>query len=276
MKLIATLTTLPSRIAFLEPVLASILNQSHPPDEIHLQLPRHCVKEDSLYVLPDFLSSYPQIRVFEQEKDHGPATKWLPALDHLHGEEVLLLIMDDDCHYTSEMVAKLQAQYRKAPGQVYCSTGGVLKGKKIRQFTVREKPQPNALTVLTNNNYTIDVDTVQGFSLILFDPNVISRSLIDSLKEASLTNLADDIVLSAAFEKEGIKRKQIAPYQVPQPLDHAEINPIHGEGRLTRMSMKAFNWAQEHLAVWEEYQFIEDYQPTFIDRLKHRVAAIFR
>ncbi len=276
MKLIATLTTLPSRIDFVEPVLISILNQSYPPDEVHLQIPTYCQKEEVNYKLPNFLSNYEQVIVVEQDKDYGPATKWLPALDYLRGDDVLLLIMDDDCHYTTEMVSKLYQHYQQDQTSIYCSTGGVLKGNEIRQYKVAEQAQKNALTVIKNNRHTISVDTVQGFSLVLFHISLIPESLVDELKQAEITHLADDIILSGLFEKAGIRRVQISPYQVPQPLDHAEINPIHGDGRLTSMTMKAFNWVQRELSIWENHRFIEDWEPSTFHKLERRLEALLR
>lgn len=276
MKLIATLTTLPSRIAFIEPVLVSILSQSLPPDEVHLQVPAHSLKEDCTYKLPDFLFNHQKVRVVEQDTDYGPATKWLTPLDYLHGQEALLLIMDDDCHYPPNMVAQLYRQYEKNPVRVYCSTGGVLTGKEIRQYKVAEQPQKNALTVLTENQEMMPVDTVQGFSLVLFSVDLIPAALINQLKQVELAQLADDIVLSGMFEKADVQRMQIAPYQVPQPLEHAEINPIHGEGRLTNMSMKAFNWVQQELSVWGDYKFVENWKPSFADRFQMRLQAFVR
>lgn len=274
MKLIATLTTLPSRIAYLEPVLTSILNQSLPPDEIHLQLPKHCLKEKRGYELPDFLADYKQVKVYEHDQDYGPATKWLPALTQLQGQERLLLIMDDDCHYPSEMVANLHKYYQRDANKAYCSTGGVLQGKKIRQFIVNEELHNHALTILRNNREAKEVDTVQGFSLILFNPDLIPQTLIDFLKQAQLARLADDIVLSAVFEKSGINRIQIAPYQIPQPLDQAEINPIHGEGRLTEMSMQAFYWAQRELSVWKTYEFVTERKASFLRQVTKPISVI--
>lgn len=256
MKVIASLTTLPSRIEFIEPVLMSMLNQSYPPDEIHIQIPRYCVKEDRTYVLPDFLSGHEKVKVFEHPVDYGPATKWLPALKSLWGQGVLLLVMDDDCQYSKDMVRQLIEGYTNDPKQVYCSTGGILQGNPIGQFLVAEKPAENALTIQKDNKKPVFVDTVQGFSLVLFEVDLIEKSLIEWMNRDDLTDLADDILLSSMFEKQGIRRVQIAPYQVPKPLDHAEINPIHGEGRLTEMSMRTFLWVQKQLLVWREYVFV--------------------
>lgn len=261
MKLIATLTTLPSRIAFIEPVLTSILNQSHPPEEIHLQLPKHCEKEAKGYQLPDFIANYPQIKVFEHDTDYGPATNWLPALDFLQRQDVLLLIMDDDCFYPPVMVEQLMRHYRENTGRVYCSTGGLLKGNDIREFQVDRFRHSGALTIITDNKRPISVDTVQGFSLILFDINLIKESTL-LLTSHDLSGFADDILLSGLFERSLIERVQIAPYQVPVPLGQAEINPIHGDGKLTKMTMKTFVWVQQHLKVWADYSFFVESTKT--------------
>ena len=254
MKIIATLTTLPSRIAFIEPVLKSILDQSRPPDEVHLQLPKHGLKEDRGYQLPDFLARYPQVRVMECEKDHGPATKWLPPLNYLQGQPVLLLVMDDDCFYPPTMVEKLFSHYQEDEKRVYCSTGGRLKGRHIQAFQVDRFQHHGALTIITDNKKVLSVDTVQGFSLILFDVNLIAAKG-SLLTEHDLSGLADDILLSGLFEQSGIDRMQIAPYQVPVPLEQAEINPIHGGGQLTMMSMTTFMWVRQHLEVWKDHTF---------------------
>lgn len=274
--IIATLTTLPSRIAYLAPVINSMLGQSSPPDEIHLQLSRHCVKENCGYELPEFLKDYPQVKIFWHEQDYGPATKWLPTLNYLRNQEVTLLIMDDDCFYPRDMVANLLKAHKANPDKVYCSTGGAFMGKKINHLKVGPKPQKNMLTILIENTAPQRVDTVQGFSLVLFNPGIIETNLVDQLKKHNLNQLADDILLSALFEKSGIERIQIAPYQVPQPLEQAEINPIHGEARLVLMTLEALNWTQQHLGVWAEYDIATEPKDTLRSRLKRRIKGLLK
>ncbi len=255
MKIIATLTTLPSRIEFLEPVLESMLTQTRPPDEIHLQLPALCKKENIEYRLPDFIHSMDKIKIQNHPHDFGPATKWLPALRYLQGEEVLLLIMDDDCFYPETMVEQLLIHAESDSSKVYCSTGGILSGPLVQSFEVQPEPKENSLTIITENEKLISVDTVQGFSLILFNTQLIDFSLIQSLEHEEVLPLADDILLSSLFEILEVERIQVAPYQVPQPLDQAEINPIHGKGNLSRMSLNTFLWTQKRWNLWPDYTF---------------------
>lgn len=276
MKLIATLTTLPSRIAFIEPVLESMLSQSRPPDEIHLQIPNHCLKEDRGYQLPAFLKNYPQVKVMKCDKDFGPATKWLPALNYLAGEKALLLVMDDDCYYPPSMVEKLLRHYEHDVNRVYCSTGGVLKGTDIQEFQVDRFKHHGALTIITDNKKSLSVDTVQGFSLILFDVNLVAEKA-SMLSTYDISGLADDILLSGLFEQSKISRIQIAPYQVPVPLEQAEINPIHGEGKLTKMTLETFIWVQQHLKVWTDYTFVVaagKIRKSLLLRVLHRVRHL--
>ncbi len=272
--IVATLTTLPSRIAYLEPVITSILNQTTPPDQIHLQLPKYSLKEDEAYVLPEFLNRNNKVKIHWLDKDYGPATKWLPALKQLQDDDVTLVIMDDDCFYTREMLQHLIAAYQEDPSRVYCSTGGVFQGRKINQFQVAEKPRKNALTILTNNEQEQAVQTVQGFSLIVFNPRLILGDLVDQLDGLNLSYLADDILLSALFERSKIARIQIAPYQVPKPLEQAEINPIHGNGNLSKMSLKTLNWVQSELKVWEEYTFSTTPKVTRKKKVKNWLKSL--
>ena len=274
--IIATLTTLPSRIGFLEPVIDSMLAQSMPPDEIRLQLPRHSAKEDTAYQLPAFLESYPKVKVYWHEQDYGPATKWLPALLQLKGQDCTLVVMDDDCFYPKDMLSNLLDSQEADTLKAYCSTGGLMNGTKVNHLRVGPRPVKNTLTIITDNIDYQRVDTVQGFSLVVFDSKLVMGHALDLLAKSNLLGLADDILLSALFEANGIGRIQIAPYQIPQPLEQAEINPIHGDGRLANMSLKTLRWVQHHLNVWPQYEISTNPKESLSGRFKGKVKRLFK
>ncbi len=96
MKIIASLTIIPSRIRYIEPVLQSIIEQSLPPHEIHLQLPEICQKEKEKYTIPSFLNAYPNILVKRHPQDFGSASKWLFPLQYLSENSNLVLIIIDE------------------------------------------------------------------------------------------------------------------------------------------------------------------------------------
>lgn len=107
LRIIASLTTSPSRLALLEPVLASLTRgQTRPPDEIHLNLPWKFGRTGETYELPDFLSRYP-VQVFRME-DVGPATKLVPTLERISDPDTWILTVDDDIRHLPTAVERLE------------------------------------------------------------------------------------------------------------------------------------------------------------------------
>ena len=76
MRVVVSMTTLPSRIGRIKPMVDSIARQSRTPDLWLLHAPLVCLKEDSAYDLPDWL---PMI-VAQGGVDYGSATKLIPTL----------------------------------------------------------------------------------------------------------------------------------------------------------------------------------------------------
>lgn len=118
--LIVSISSLPSRIGLIRPCLESLLAGSLVPDKILLTLPLFSIREQSAYVLPDFLED-PGFRsgiieVVRTDRDWGPGTKLLGALSVLQ-DPCLLVIADDDVRYKPAFLAELyaaQTQERRA------------------------------------------------------------------------------------------------------------------------------------------------------------------
>jgi hypothetical protein len=108
------LTTLPSRIAKLEPAIESLLAQTLKPDAIFISLPRRSVRENRAYDLPDWLERpYEPLRVLRPERDYGPGTKLLGCLSHV-GRDACLIVADDDMRYRPFFVERLyESQVRR-------------------------------------------------------------------------------------------------------------------------------------------------------------------
>src|SRR5437868_14023871 len=58
-KVIAAFSTLPDRIANLEPTIHCLLNQTRPPDEIVIAVPHFSRRQQSHYTIPDYLEKLP-------------------------------------------------------------------------------------------------------------------------------------------------------------------------------------------------------------------------
>jgi len=105
MKIIISLTAIPSRIPFLEPVIQSLKEQSLKASSIELNVPREYSKR-SLGVID--VSKIPKgVDVYWMDEDLGPASKVLPTVKRYQSEEVVIAYCDDDKIYDKDWLKRL-------------------------------------------------------------------------------------------------------------------------------------------------------------------------
>ena len=107
---IVSLTTTPYRINKIKLVLDSISNQSIKPTKIYLNIPWKFKRDNSKYIIPEWLKSYPGI-IINRTKDYGPATKLLATLEKEHDPKSIIITVDDDTLYPKHVVRDLVGQY---------------------------------------------------------------------------------------------------------------------------------------------------------------------
>lgn len=131
-KVIATLTTIPSRMDNVHVTIESILNQTLKPDEVVLSIPTHSLREEKDYELSDEvkkLSDEGKITLLHCEEDYGPATKLLGVLkreidlDYTEDREPILITFDDDKRYHSDAIHNLLSSDLIECGVVVCRKG---------------------------------------------------------------------------------------------------------------------------------------------------------
>ncbi len=256
MKIIVSLSTIPSRIRHIEPVIRSLINQSVPPDEIHIQLPKYCIKEQRGYDIPAFFKDYEQLIVNVPDKDLGSSTKWFYPLQYLKNENnTFLIIVDDDCSYQEDSIELLLKRLSEDENCCYCYTGGIIPRlpQKVSNFSVSNISINNTLSIIENNNSDIKVDTIQGFSMFILSPfwfRNFDYSIFDSL---SILDQSDDILISGILEFHNISRIQLGPYKLPEILSHNQLNAIHvDEKRFLRITINAIEFLQIHLSIWQD------------------------
>lgn len=121
-QVIISLTSIPSRLPFIEPTLKSLLLQTCPVKEIRLYLPSYSQREKKAYVVPPGLMGLKSIRIIECDRDWGPATKFIPAVLSLPDSQEILVV-DDDRIYPPNFVTDLVAAAEKLPGCALSMTG---------------------------------------------------------------------------------------------------------------------------------------------------------
>ena len=98
-KLIISLTTIPSRIDNIEPILDSLINQKIKPDMIYINVPKKYKRFKETIKVPDFIKEKfsKQVKIYYLDKDYGPATKFIGSLLNKEiKKDDILVITDDD------------------------------------------------------------------------------------------------------------------------------------------------------------------------------------
>src|SRR5205814_116262 len=122
-RVIASLSTLPDRIHHLRPTIQSLLNQTRPPDEIVIAIPEFSVREQKRYVVPDYLSGLPRVRILRCQKDWGPATKFIATIqDELQAgrPDTLVMVVDDDRIYPRDALETYLHYHEQLPEDALC------------------------------------------------------------------------------------------------------------------------------------------------------------
>lgn len=113
-KIIVSLTSLPARINVVPYVIASILNQTMKPDKIILWL-----GEDKFPggKLPEIFAKVKECGVdIKFREDIGPHTKYFYAIKEY--PDYIIITVDDDWIYDSDVIERLYNSYQKNPGCV--------------------------------------------------------------------------------------------------------------------------------------------------------------
>jgi len=113
-----SLTTIPKRVKNLKKTVDSLLNQTHKPNKIFINIPsrykrfKETIENEDI---PRFDNSVVEITRCE---DFGPGTKLLGSLDKFK-KNSLIILADDDHIYEDYMVEKFNYFFLKAPENAY-------------------------------------------------------------------------------------------------------------------------------------------------------------
>ena len=139
--LVATMSSIPPRFGLIGPALDSLLAQTRAPDRIELYIP------ESYRRFPDWDGALPQVpdgvTIVRCAADLGPATKVLYAARAYRGQDVHLLVCDDDRAYPPDLAATLLASARAHPGAAIATRG--LPADRLLGQRARRKLRPRAL-----------------------------------------------------------------------------------------------------------------------------------
>jgi lipopolysaccharide cholinephosphotransferase len=204
-EVIVTMTTSPLRLQKIVAVLSTldytnitkvniVLPKTYGPNnETYNKIPKNLTK---------IMKDIPKIQILRVKKDLGPITKMLPTIIQTDDKKSIIISIDDDVAYPMGMINELIYQkVLKHPNSVI--TMG--------------QPMPFFDEVTNMNKYWPErknkrpfVDIVEGWSSVLYSPNLVNTKCMKKLSNISKQCfLSDDFVISYVLSISNKKRISI-------------------------------------------------------------------
>lgn len=184
MRVVASLTTSPSRIHMLGPTLTSLDHQTRPPDAIILNLPLTFQRTGETYSVPDWIQrNHPRVVINRVRVDYGPATKLIPTL--ALERDSYILVVDDDQRYSPYLLERfLNAA---SPRRAVCQTG------MSSYLVAPERPG--------------EVDIFEAYGGVLLHTSMFEPDFapyMDRMYAHTVARLCDDLTISAYLRWKGV------------------------------------------------------------------------
>lgn len=200
-RVIVSLSTLPDRILRLQATLNSLLNQTRPPDEIVLAVPRFSSRQSREYEIPEYLLRMPRLRLLRCERDWGPATKFIAVVrDELSARrrDTLIMVCDDDRIYPRNSLELYLRYHAQLPNAALCFRGG---------------PMPRSLNWRHSRiQFGVDLQApkrtavITGCGSYLIQPRFFDDSVWDYSMAPEGAFYMDDMWISGHLERRGVEK----------------------------------------------------------------------
>ena len=247
---IVCLTTLPSRLPMIDDALKSLMRQTRAPAEIRLYLPRFSKREGQPYCVPQYLRDLTSLVLYEDEEDHGPATKFRSAIRDAAPDQKLLIV-DDDRIFPPDMLALLDEAATADPSAAFCVGGWIVPPDLVDRPTTmmmninRIPPaqlRPSRLREIT------PIDILMGAHGFIVRPRQVDLvRLFDDARAPEAVFFADDIWISACCRAPKyavpIGRADFQPYRHIRRYDRSSLGWVNRSG-------SPENWINTAVLKW--------------------------
>lgn len=206
--IIVTLSTIPSRIDLIDPTIMSLLDQTVLPKFIYINVPKFSRREQCEYIIPEKFLNHPIIRIIHSEKDWGPATKSIPAIQKEKETNTPLLILDDDYIYHRRLIETYQKHENDYKESVICLRGWNLPKNMIHGNAV--KMDGNKIKEFKQ------VNLIEGSCSYLVRPDFFKDDFFDYDSAPDEAFFCDDIWISGHLNKNKVPI-YIMPFDVIIP-----------------------------------------------------------
>ena len=191
MKVIVSLTTIPSRFDKLQTVLPGLLSQTC--HEVWLNIPpKYNRFPDWDGQLPDLSNFDSKLKINRDCEDLGPGTKFMGPASHLDPED-LIVYVDDDTNYDSKLVMNLLKWFMTDTKSAWG-----LSGFNFETYFEGKFPRQHG----------VPLDVLEGYGSVIVKAGWLQK-ILPEFKELLDVTWHDDMILCNLLEKHGIKRKTV-------------------------------------------------------------------
>jgi hypothetical protein len=198
--IIVSLTSLPDRLTKINPVIENLCTQSFKPDKIVLWLPKQSKRMGKEYVIPDILKEltikYDHFEIEIVDKDWGPSTKLIPAIQKYCDHTIITV--DDDVILKPNHFETLVNYNKKYPKFVLCFVSAYGNHKFMHPQWIKDRDIYPAYVI-------------GGYKGVLYPANTFSKDYIEIFKEVESIHenglvRNDDYFVTSYFEMKGVEK----------------------------------------------------------------------
>ncbi len=206
---VVSFTTIPSRLAVLEPCIKSLINQTVTPGTIVLWLcedeyfGKNTISKDSI---PECVREYEKkgFLTVKWTKNIGPFTKLIPALSEFPDKKIVTA--DDDTIYPRTWLKDLIRVSDKNPSAIVCHRGAEMllsdDGSSLEEYN----SWPEFISIMAGMNLF-----PTGKDGVLYPPKSFSNEVFNEHIFKKLTPLNDDIWFKAMSLINGVSCIKVKP-----------------------------------------------------------------
>lgn len=204
-RIVASLTTVPERIKYVDEILKTLLSQTLPFSRIYLHIPYQSLKRKN-YMVPNSLEKFARengIIINRINKDLGPITKLIPILNLEKDPETIIVTFDDDTLVHPRVNSILFQKCQEYPNACLSFSGWC-----IGKF-------PYMYQLVIKNDRDVSCDWLQGVHSIAYRRKFLDeREILDFPNnipdpQKSLLKMNDDHWVSAYLEMKKIPKLSI-------------------------------------------------------------------
>ncbi len=221
----------------IDDALKSLLRQTRAPAEIRLYLPRFSKREEQPYRVPAYLRQLKSVTLFEDEEDHGPATKFRSAIEKAAPDQKLLIV-DDDRIYPPDMLALLDDAATANPSAAFCLGGWIVPPDLVDRATtmmMNINSIPPAQIRASRIKKAAPIDILMGCHGFVIRPRQVDLArLCDYSRAPREAFFADDLWISAYCHAPKyalpVRRTDFQPYRNIRHYDKSSLGWVNRTG----------------------------------------------